>query len=144
MATVSAVSSHQPFALCMTSWPGAADTKKIAGASPLVRVAASGVAQNAGKILPGEEDFQSMKTSLTRHLQQAQGKGSHTQHSGGQESQHRHKGRSASHGLEEVLKNMCRCGCLLGDVGLEHCHAQHATDTTRHHEHMCKLTATHH
>ena len=41
-------------------------------------------------------------------------------------------------------KDMCRWSYLLGDVGLEHCHAQHATDTTRHHEHMCKLTATHH
>ena len=71
--------------------------------------------KSSTKILPGEEDFQSMKTSLTRHWQEAQKEG----------------------------KNMCRCSCLLGDVGLEHCHAQHATDTTRHHEHMCKLTATH-
>ena len=32
---------------------------------------------------------------------------------------------------------------LLGYLGLERCHAQHATETTRHHEPMCKLTATH-
>jgi len=32
---------------------------------------------------------------------------------------------------------------LLGDVGLEHWHAQQATDMTDHHKHMCKLTATH-
>ena len=27
-----------------------------------------------------------------------------------------------------VQKSMCRCSYLLGDVGLEHCHAQHATE----------------
>ena len=36
-----------------------------------------------------------------------------------------------------------RLSSLLGDLGLENCHAQHATETTRHHEPMCKLTATH-